>query len=199
MTSLLRELTPAPIPLSVSTTITSRPARASARATARPMTPAPTTRHSPDSIPQLSAPSGAFPALILQPVQARPRKRSGEEAAVVAPVQLNRKCAQAASCGISLAPGAKPWVCLQIAPDRPSVAGTLADKQFDSAASDTSKTNFKGVHQTGSTPFEESVRNPGCLSLEPARPPNGDCETLLGEARRPGFDRCRGRRLQARR
>src|SRR3984957_1810434 len=40
----------------------------------------------------------------------------------------------------------------QIAPDRPSVAGTPADKRFGSAASDTSKINFKGVHQTGSTP-----------------------------------------------
>jgi hypothetical protein len=60
MTSLLRELTPAPIPLSLSTTITSRPARASARATARPMSPAPTTRHSTDSIPQLSVPGDAF-------------------------------------------------------------------------------------------------------------------------------------------
>src|SRR5271170_2667474 len=33
-----------------------------------------------------------------------------------------------------------PRACVQIAPDRPSVAGTPADKQFDNAASDTSKT-----------------------------------------------------------
>src|SRR5262249_26024988 len=42
--------------------------------------------------------------------------------------------------------------CVQIAPDRPSVAGTPADKRFGNGASDTSKINFKGVHQTGSTP-----------------------------------------------
>src|SRR5271156_1300659 len=43
--------------------------------------------------------------------------------------------------------------CVQIAPDRPSVAGTPADKRFGNAASDTSKINFKGVQQTGSTPI----------------------------------------------
>ncbi len=42
--------------------------------------------------------------------------------------------------------------CVQIAPDRPSVAGTPADRRFGNGASDTSKINFKGVHQTGSTP-----------------------------------------------
>ena len=42
--------------------------------------------------------------------------------------------------------------CVQIAPDRPSIAGTPADKRFGNAASDTSKINFKGVHKTGSTP-----------------------------------------------
>ena len=47
-----------------------------------------------------------------------------------------------------------PRACVQIAPDRPSVAGTPADKRFGSGASDTSKINFKGVHQTGSTPAE---------------------------------------------
>src|ERR1700722_13616046 len=45
--------------------------------------------------------------------------------------------------------------CVQIAPDRPSVAGTPADKRFGSGASDTSKINFKGVHQTGSTPTSD--------------------------------------------
>jgi hypothetical protein len=39
-----------------------------------------------------------------------------------------------------------------VRPDRPSVAGTPADKRFGNGASDTSKINFKGVHQTGSTP-----------------------------------------------
>jgi len=43
MTSLLRELMPVPKAFSASSTITSRPASASARATARPTTPAPTT------------------------------------------------------------------------------------------------------------------------------------------------------------
>src|SRR4029077_3746936 len=42
--------------------------------------------------------------------------------------------------------------CVRIAPDRPSVAGTPTDKRFGNGASDTSKINFKGVHQTGSTP-----------------------------------------------
>jgi hypothetical protein len=46
--------------------------------------------------------------------------------------------------------------CVQIAPDRPSVAGTPPDKRFGSGASDTSKINFKGVHQTGSTPNERT-------------------------------------------
>src|SRR5262245_53853600 len=43
MTSLLRELVPVPIALSRSSTITSRPASAKARAIARPTTPAPIT------------------------------------------------------------------------------------------------------------------------------------------------------------
>src|SRR5215470_17684480 len=43
ITSLLRELVPVPIVPSRSSTITSRPASANARATARPTTPAPTT------------------------------------------------------------------------------------------------------------------------------------------------------------
>jgi hypothetical protein len=42
--------------------------------------------------------------------------------------------------------------CVQIAPDRLSVAETPADKRFGNRASDTSKIDFKGVHQTGSTP-----------------------------------------------
>src|ERR1700734_3468419 len=36
-----------------------------------------------------------------------------------------------------------PRACVQIAPDRPSVAGTPADKRFGSGASDTSKINFR--------------------------------------------------------
>src|SRR5215831_10107814 len=43
ITSLLRELVPVPIAPSRSSTITSRPASAKARATARPTTPAPMT------------------------------------------------------------------------------------------------------------------------------------------------------------
>ena len=39
-----------------------------------------------------------------------------------------------------------------VRPDRQSVAGTPADKRFGNQASGTSKINFKGVHQTGSTP-----------------------------------------------
>jgi hypothetical protein len=49
MISLFRELVPAPIMFSASTTITSRPLRASARAIASPMTPAPITRQSMES------------------------------------------------------------------------------------------------------------------------------------------------------
>src|SRR6266404_8849802 len=49
MTSLLREEVSKPMPYSRSSTITSMPARASARATASPTTPAPTTTHSTDS------------------------------------------------------------------------------------------------------------------------------------------------------
>src|SRR3984957_19883864 len=47
-----------------------------------------------------------------------------------------------------------PRASVQIAPDRPSVAGTPADKRFGNGVSDTSKINFKGVHQTGSPPDE---------------------------------------------
>src|SRR5271168_400940 len=54
MTSLLRELTPVPMASSASTT-TSRPVRANARATARPTTPAPMTRHSTASMVAFSA------------------------------------------------------------------------------------------------------------------------------------------------
>src|SRR5476651_2518972 len=46
MTSELRELVPVPIPSADSRMMTSRPARASARATARPTTPAPITTQS---------------------------------------------------------------------------------------------------------------------------------------------------------
>src|SRR5271165_502992 len=52
-TSLLRELIPEPIAPSLSTTITWRPARASARATASPRTPAPITRQSTKSTPRV--------------------------------------------------------------------------------------------------------------------------------------------------
>src|SRR5271166_6233947 len=50
MTSLLRELAPEPMTRSLSSTTTSRPERASARAIARPTTPAPITRHSTESM-----------------------------------------------------------------------------------------------------------------------------------------------------
>ena len=43
MTSLLRDEVPVPMALTASSTTVSRPASASARATARPTTPAPTT------------------------------------------------------------------------------------------------------------------------------------------------------------
>src|SRR5271169_6483314 len=56
--------------------------------------------------------------------------------------------------------------CVQIAPDRPSVAGTPADKRFGNGASDTSKINFKGVHQTGSTPTPYLHDCSGCFRLE---------------------------------
>jgi hypothetical protein len=51
--------------------------------------------------------------------------------------------------------GRRTGARVQIAPDRPSVTGTPADKQFGNGASDTSKINFKGVHQTGSTPLSQ--------------------------------------------
>src|SRR5712691_9915099 len=50
MTSLLRELVPVPIVLSLSSTMTSRPPSASALAMARPTTPAPTTTASTRSV-----------------------------------------------------------------------------------------------------------------------------------------------------
>ena len=50
ITSLLRELAPVPMWSSLSTTMTSRPSRAKARAAASPRTPAPMTRHSTASI-----------------------------------------------------------------------------------------------------------------------------------------------------
>src|SRR5262245_4283821 len=54
MTSELRELVCEPKVGSLSTTITSRPASASARATARPTTPAPITATSIDSAPLIA-------------------------------------------------------------------------------------------------------------------------------------------------
>src|SRR5690349_6932624 len=54
MTSLFREEVSEPIQRSFSSTKTSRPASASARATARPTTPAPTTTHS--TAPPITAP-----------------------------------------------------------------------------------------------------------------------------------------------
>src|SRR4029077_15602215 len=57
--------------------------------------------------------------------------------------------------------------CVQIAPDRPSVAGTPADKRFGSGASNTSKINFKGVHQTGSTPASVHPRR-GVSQCQPS-------------------------------
>src|ERR1700687_6257183 len=50
ITSLLRDDVTVPMPSAASSTITSRPACASRRATARPITPAPTTTHSTLSI-----------------------------------------------------------------------------------------------------------------------------------------------------
>src|SRR5262249_44438440 len=58
ITSLLRELVPVPIVLSRSSTITSRPASAKARATARPTTPAPITTVSICSTDTMRSPSG---------------------------------------------------------------------------------------------------------------------------------------------
>src|SRR3954447_8734945 len=54
MTSLLREEVSVPIPSAASRMITSRPACARARATARPTTPAPTTTQSTSSTPWTS-------------------------------------------------------------------------------------------------------------------------------------------------
>src|SRR5262245_49054186 len=58
MTSLLRALVAVPMPSARSTTTTSWPVHASSRATARPITPAPTTSASTRSIAALQA--GAF-------------------------------------------------------------------------------------------------------------------------------------------
>src|SRR5688572_24163683 len=57
-TSLLRDEVPVPMPSAASTTTTSRPASASAFATARPTTPAPTTRQSIRSTATVVAVSG---------------------------------------------------------------------------------------------------------------------------------------------
>jgi hypothetical protein len=70
--------------------------------------------------------------------------------------------------------------CIQIAPDRPSVAGTPADKRFGNGASDTSKINFKDVHQTGATPIM------GEMSGSPIVLPDGGavgvvCVTVEGD------------------
>src|SRR5437879_12601930 len=67
ITSLLREDVTVPMPSAASSTITSRPARASRRATARPITPAPITTHSTLSI------RGSDPGLLPnRPVRWRP-------------------------------------------------------------------------------------------------------------------------------
>ena len=72
-----------------------------------------------------------------------------------------------------------PRACVQIAPDRPSVAGTPADKRFGNGASDTSKINFKGVHQTGSTPGQ--VHN---LGDDPGRKRGRACTSRRAAGRR---------------
>ena len=75
--------------------------------------------------------------------------------------------------------------CVQIAPDRPSVAGTPADKRFGSGASDTSKINFKGVHQTGSTPGRlRSI----ALRVTSTSAADRACQSAL--ARKAGPNRC---------
>src|SRR5271154_931602 len=93
MTSLLRELTPEPMTGSLSTTTTSRPERAKARAIARPTTPAPITRHSTESMgrnpPAHSRPTNERPTsfavgarVIQYPELERPRngwRRMGPE------------------------------------------------------------------------------------------------------------------------
>src|SRR6476661_9726974 len=61
MTSLLRELVPVPMPSMASSTSTSRPLAASARAAAKPTTPAPMTTASTRSIPSIVMASGAGP------------------------------------------------------------------------------------------------------------------------------------------
>src|SRR3546814_8780062 len=60
MTSELRELVPVPMASLASATSTSRPACASARATARPTTPAPTTMQSISVLMMESDSSGMF-------------------------------------------------------------------------------------------------------------------------------------------
>ena len=68
ITSELRELVWLPISPSASSTTTSRPARASARATASPTTPAPTTMQSTRSIPSFLAASASAPPVAMRDV-----------------------------------------------------------------------------------------------------------------------------------
>src|ERR1700733_14317837 len=75
MTSLFRELTPVPMASSASTTTTSRRALASARATARPTTPARITRHSTASMAAFSASGRRLPT--------PPRRRSDQHHAAI--------------------------------------------------------------------------------------------------------------------
>src|SRR4030081_2944844 len=64
ITSLLRDDVTVPIPSAASSTTTSRPACASCRAIARPITPAPITTHSTLSIPSTQRQSHVFYRLV---------------------------------------------------------------------------------------------------------------------------------------
>ena len=74
---------------------------------------------------------------------------SHAEGGPVPPAQrLSARQRPAASCAVGSNSRALR-ACVRIAPDRPSVAGTPADKRFGSGASDTSKINFKGSTKPG--------------------------------------------------
>ena len=76
ITSLLRELVWLPIRRSASSTITSRPACASVRATASPTTPAPTTTH---SVRSIAAPCPFLACLPRFRGRVKPAMRAGQQ------------------------------------------------------------------------------------------------------------------------
>ena len=151
ITSLLRELTPVQSPLAFNDDHFA-PGPSERSCAARPMTPAPTTRHSTDSIPQLFAPSGAFPALIT----------SAGPSASLQKTWLRGRGRRPCPAQFEMRPGGILWNltgvgrqvlgCASRSRQVDHLSPELCQISSSIAGIRQQKFNFKGVHQIGSTP-----------------------------------------------